>query len=187
MKWPRHCSLCQLVVEPDGSGLCPHCIGGVYAETDAGQLIMCDACGATGRVPPVTEFESLAAAVVTDSNEVDVTAALVLADYLDERDDSRGVRLRRRVKLFAKRLAYWTGCMDLARQSDYIASVGRLDQHLEYLATRLRWECEGFISYFFRLTSVGWGDPLPRERRGQSYVIVEPGVKHAAAAQGGSS
>lgn len=162
----NRCWLCRGLI----GAKCPHCVAGIYAETERGVEIYCDACHATGKVQPVSEFSNLCAAVVKDGG-FDTTAALACADYLEERDDARGVRLRRRVRQYEKRLDR----MKLEWRLLLAMNVGLGVVNLTEWKERER---DTVLSYFFRLMSAGWGDPLPRWTVGGAYWVVGPGVRH---------
>lgn len=125
------------------------------------------------------EFSALVSAVVSDG-AVDATAALALADYLNERDDERGTRLRNRVKRFenAVNWIYEIGRMFDPSEGDSPerAALKRnaLARHMPWRKRHLESENATFTNYFFRLMSVASGDPLPRERVSGTYVMVEP-------------
>ncbi len=53
---------------------------------------------------PPTEFERLLRVAADDAQRGDITAALILCDYLDERSDPRGLRLRRRLRMYGGRI-----------------------------------------------------------------------------------
>jgi hypothetical protein len=149
---------------------CPHCVAGIWATwAESGENIPCESCRATGRVQVVTEFAALASAVVTNTGEIDVTAAFALADYLEERGDERGVRLWRRAKMHESSIreaAYWRGL-----------AVYELYPDLRtYWQKRLAYMNDVFASYLYRLLSVPSGEPTPRETAGGGYVLREPGT-----------
>ena len=172
-----NCGTCQLYAVGD---YCPHCWRGLYAYTGRGRSVTCDACRATGKVLPVTEFAALADAAVNHGTP-DATACLALADYLEERGDELGVRLRRRAKVYEQKV-----------RRLQVADAGKVEMHPKnpnyrfwadgfgyvsewYFREVVRNERETFTSYLFRLLSVRSGEPTPRETVGGAYVLVEPG------------
>lgn len=173
-----HAARCYLCVSRVGLD-CPHCIAGEYATDTKGRVVYCDACRATGKVVAVTEFSALSSAVIAKG--VDITAALALADYLNERGDERGTRLRNRVKRFEKNIAKINEFGRQIEECRVNLTPERIELKrkamtgiLEWRKRRIESETDTFIRYFFRLLSVASGEPTPRERVGGSYVLIEP-------------
>lgn len=122
----------------------------------------------------MSEFAALCAAVVRDT-VFDVTAALAVADYLNERDDERGTRLRRRVQKHEREVRHQH------KRLEWCVSHGYETWAAEH-EHRIRHQTSTITEYFFRLTSIGSGDPLPRKRIGWAWPLVEPGATSRRAA-----
>jgi hypothetical protein len=139
----------------------------VYAETDDGKPIYCDACERTGQIPGLTDFEALLKSCVTEKGEVESTAVLVLCDYLQEHDDPRHTRLRKRLRWYENAVASWELNRDAL--TDYRGHT--------YCDDMVNGERRMLGSYIRRLFSVGYDDPLPRFAPDPLLRPLEPGTQ----------
>lgn len=111
------------------------------------------------------DFQFLIAAAV-EGPQIDVLACDVLADWLQDRGDDRGERLRKRVKKYDAARDYhvdisakWVawGWYSFTEQQRVLAKVDNK-----------------FLSYFYRLMAAKHKEPVQPERVGLTFVCCEP-------------
>jgi hypothetical protein len=111
-----------------------------------------------------TEFFDFSTEALTGIANGEMTPALALADYLSERGDGRGDRLRKRVKAVSKILY---ASAELLRRVSSGPMRERVLSRIDEISFDL-------ADYLLRLTSVEPDKRLPRKAIAKSYSVIEP-------------
>lgn len=120
-----------------------------------------------------SEFGNFVSAALNAFYAGDYLPTNSLADYLQDRGDERGVRLKKRFARWVtvndrklEQIKTWHACPEVRGHEG--------DRGLMLLEFNLSQHRAAWVSYFIRLVSVKPGERVPREKISGCYALTHP-------------